>query len=133
MAEEAVAAFMVAVVAAFMVAVGAAFTVASQAADTTAAVTAATTVDLAHTVEVRASPVAAAPLGACVEDRSRAEVPAHPEPGPGKDAEVLVVPRPAGILSDPGMVRAWRDREADRLAGLAADRVLAMRVEDQAI
>ncbi|HKI25013.1 MAG TPA: hypothetical protein VKA07_01735 [Candidatus Sulfotelmatobacter sp.] len=145
MAEEVeAAAFMVAaVVVAFTVAVVAA----STAADTmavgmavgitavaiTAVVTAATTVDLAATVDVPASPVAAALLAACVDRHPQAEAPAHREPGPGRDAEARAILRPAGILSDPGMARAWRDRAADHSVGLPGDRALEMLVEGQAI
>jgi len=143
MAEEVeAAAFMVAAVGvAFTVAVVAASTAARRAADTvavvtaaiTAAVTAAITVDLAATVDVPASPVAAALLAACVDRHPQAEAPAHREPGPGRDAEVRATPRPAGILSDPGMARAWRDRAADHSVGLPGDRALEMLVEGQAV
>jgi len=143
MAEEVeAAAFMVAaVVVAFTVAVVAASTAARRAADTvavvtaaiTAAVTAAITVDLAATVDVPASPVAAALLAACVDRHPQAEAPAHREPGPGRDAEARAILRPAGILSDPGMARAWRDRAADHSVGLPGDRALEMLVEGQAI
>lgn len=138
MAEEAADFMVVAAEVVSTVAVGAGFTAASQAAGTaalTGAVVTADTVaaDLADTADVRASPVAAAHSAACGEHRPQAEVPARRDPGPGRDAEVRVIPRPVGILSDPGMARAWRDRAADRSLVLPAERALEMRVEDQAV
>ena len=129
---EAAAFMVVAGVVASTAAVGAAFMAASQAADITV-VTAGTTVDMAATVGAQGSPVAAAHLGACAADRPLAEVQARRDPGPGRDAEVRVIPRPAGILSDPGMERAWRAQAADRSLVLPAERALEMRVEDQAV
>ena len=139
MAEEAADFMVVAAEVVSTVAVGAGFTAASQAAGTaalTGAVVTADTVaaDLADTADVRASPVAAAHSAACGEHRPQAEVSARRDPGHGKDAEELpAIPRPAGILSDPGMARAWRAQAADRSLVLPAERALEMQGQDRAV